>query len=205
VSEIYQQIADMVAAARRTQCSFDGCSSPRRVRHLCENHYASLRRKGVSFSGQPFVKPAPPHLFIVDLMDQPPTKDCVVWPFTSTGGYGTITFKAKIYRAHKIVCEQVNGPKPGPKMEAAHECGNSLCCNPGHLSWKTHADNIADKVAHGTALFGERHHQSRLTEQQVIEIRDLRGKVTRKEIAKLYGVGRATVDNVIDRATWTHI
>lgn len=30
-------------------------------------------------------------------------------------------------------------------LDAAHMCDVSLCCNPEHLKWKTHADNISDQ------------------------------------------------------------
>jgi hypothetical protein len=30
-------------------------------------------------------------------------------------------------------------------LEAAHECDNSMCCNPAHLSWQTHTDNVREQ------------------------------------------------------------
>lgn len=30
-------------------------------------------------------------------------------------------------------------------MDASHTCDVSLCCNPEHLEWKSHAENIAEQ------------------------------------------------------------
>lgn len=203
--EVYHQVKEMVLAFREPRCAIEGCSSPRQVRHLCENHYASLRRSGASFNGLPFIKPTASHLFIVDLMDAPSTDQCVMWPFSQTEGYGHFGFKSTTYRVHRIICFAANGRPPSEAHEAAHDCGTSLCCNPKHLVWKTHQENISDKERHGTLPLGEKHHQAKLSGPQVAEIRSLRGKVSRRELAVRYGVGRSTIDNVIDQTTWRHL
>lgn len=202
---ILRQVADMVDAHRAAVCSVEGCLRPREVRTFCEMHYARLRRAGERFQSQGFVKPAKPHEFLVDLFRSEWPVECVTWPFSSTGGYGHFRFKNKNYRSAVVVCEAVHGAKPSPKMHAAHDCGNSICCNPAHIQWKTPKDNIADKAVHGTTLAGERHHQCKLSEEQVVEIRGLRNRVSRRAIAERFGVGRSTIDNIIDRTTWRHI
>lgn len=203
--EVYHQIKEMVLAFREPMCAIEGCSGQREVRHLCENHYAKLKRAGVSFVGMPFIKPSASHHFLVDLLSSPQNNECVLWPLSQTEGYGHLGYKSKTYRVHVLVCEAVHGPKPMASLHAAHECGNSLCCNPRHLSWKTAFENAQDKLRHGTAMRGVRHHQAKLTEDDVLAIRSLRGKVTRKNIALQFGIGRATVDNVIDKTTWKHL
>lgn len=55
-------------------------------------------------------------------------------------------------------------------------------------------------------LQGEKHHQARLTADQVREIRrQSRAGVTRKELAQRYGVAVPTIDSIIYRQTWRHL
>jgi len=50
---------------------------------------------------------------------------------------------------------------------------------------------------------GEKVAKSKLTEQDVREIRALEGTMTLKGIAKLYGVGFQQVSNIIRRKNWS--
>lgn len=103
-----------------------------------------------------------------------------------------------------MVCEAVHGPAPSPHHEAAHTCGrgSSGCINPNHLRWATPTENQADKIEHGTSNRGERCAASRLTEDDVIEIRRLKGKMTQKEIAEIFGVNYITVGDIHNSRTW---
>lgn len=47
--------------------------------------------------------------------------DCLIWPFSKIDtGYGQLGYLGKIHKAHRFMCEQVNGPPPSPTLEAAH-------------------------------------------------------------------------------------
>lgn len=184
-------------------CSVERCDNPIKSKGLCSSHYNKLARYGDVTGGSKTANGERVRWLQSALRAE--TDECVFWPFKPThDGYAVFKLKNRTIKAHQFSCEYANGPRPDG-LEASHECGKSLCCNPRHLNWKTHAENIADKRKHGTALIGERHHQARLTEAQVLEIRSLRGEVSRKALASKYGVGRATIDNIVDRATWTHI
>jgi hypothetical protein len=102
-----------------------------------------------------------------------------------------------------------NGEPPTEKHHAAHSCGNGHlgCCNGAHLSWKTSKQNIADKNIHGTALLGERHHQAKLSNVQVIEIRRLlnEGSLTHRQIAELYAVGKAQISCIKTGREWSSV
>lgn len=62
-------------------------------------------------------------------------------------GYGL--FGKKYRLAHRIACEQDHGPPPFEGAEEAHSCDNPPCCNGAHLSWKTHAENVAEQFQRG--------------------------------------------------------
>jgi hypothetical protein len=126
---------------------------------------------------------------------------CLIWPFRlfpngypllgCTGAGGKL--QPFLY-GHRYMCELVNGPAPAGH-EAAHSCNNRSCVNPRHLSWKTRAGNQADRIIAGT-----NHRPGRkLTPKQLAEVRALKGKMTQREIAKLYGVTFQSVSIVHQR------
>lgn len=201
---VSQRIIDFVREWENDGCSVEGCEKPKKARSYCEMHYARARKSGELKTGGPHLKSSKLHKRFTEIAASD-TDDCIVWEGPSTDGYGHLGFKSKTYRVHVLACEVANGPRPAPYLHAAHNCGNSTCCNPRHMSWKTAVENEKDKRQHGTALRGVRHHQAKLTEDDVLAIRSLRGKVTRNNIARQFGIGRATVDNVIDKATWKHL
>lgn len=128
---------------------------------------------------------------------------CILWPYSvGSHGYGDFRKNSKHFLAHRYVCEQAHGPAPA-KHDAAHSCGNKLCVNPQHLSWKCRAENLADKIMHGTHVFGEAHPDAVLSEKQVSLIRN--SKVKGAELAKKLGVHPNTIYAVRKRRSWKHI
>lgn len=93
-------------------------------------------------------------------------------------------------------------------MCCLHKCDNRACVNPDHLFLGTHADNMADKTAKGRArgARGEHHYRSRLTENDVREIRRLASSgIYQKDIARRYSIRQGTVWAAISRKTWKHV
>jgi hypothetical protein len=92
-----------------------------------------------------------------------------------------------------------------------HKCDNPSCVNPNHLSLGTNKDNTKDMMNknRGTKQFenGEKHSQSKLTEIQVLEIRELypKSNLTQKEFAKNYNVDASLISIIVNRKRWTHI
>ena len=133
--------------------------------------------------------------------------DCQIWPFAKTGkGYGKIVIARRWIGPHVWVCTRVNGDPQQPGLEAAHSCGVRLCCNPKHIRWATPKDNAKDKIAHGTASYGEAHRGAKLTEADVVEIRRREAAgANRKVSAKDFGVAVATIEDIAHRRTWKHL
>ena len=69
-----------------------------------------------------------------------------------------------------------------------------------NLQWGTKQQNQLDRSIHGTGNHGARNGQSKLTEQEVCQIRQMNG--TLEEIAKVFGVSSATVSLIRRRKTW---
>lgn len=103
---------------------------------------------------------------------------------------------------HSLVLDAFAGPKPDGCI-CLHGAGGRLDNRPENLRYGTHADNGADMVRDGNSLQGEKHHQAKLTEAQVIAIRaDRRGE---RRLARLYGVSRGTIGFIKQRKTWRHL
>lgn len=133
--------------------------------------------------------------------------ECLLWPFGHNGaGYARLALPGRGY-VHRLLCEAVHGPAPSGKHEAAHICGRGAegCVNKRHLTWKTHKENMADQLVHGTRAFGEKNGNAVLTEQDILAIRSLSGKALHREIAAQFGVARGTVSDIIGRRRWGHL
>ena len=108
--------------------------------------------------------------------------------------------------AHRMALEAVC-PPPGPGYQAAHgPCHNRACVNPDHLTWKTVAENSADRHRDGTVNHGEVNGQAKLTAEDVLAIRsERRAGVPRKALASMFNVTPGNITHIVQRRTWTHI
>lgn len=131
--------------------------------------------------------------------------DCLIWPYTRDAkGYGRMKVDGRMALVSRRVCEEANGTPPTPSHEAAHSCGNGKfgCVTKRHLSWKTRAENCADKIIHGTHDRGERNSQAKITESQAREILALKGRGTQRSIAERFGIARRTVTQIQSGKRW---
>lgn len=56
----------------------------------------------------------------------------------------------RVVGVHRLVCSAFHGAPPSDLPEARHLNGNPADNAPGNLRWGTHADNMRDRLAHGT-------------------------------------------------------
>lgn len=133
-------------------------------------------------------------------------RDCLIWPFRRTKrGYGVLKHRGIETTASRRMCELVYGPAPAPEYDAAHFCGNGHlgCVAPNHLRWATKSENAADKLVHGTAIYGEAHAFSHISEEQAKAIYvDPR---THEVIAEQYGCAPSTVGAIKAGRNWRHV
>lgn len=145
--------------------------------------------------------------WVESLLAGPATEACIEWPFSKRAtGYGQIFYCGKRTTSNRLICEMANGPAPFEGAHAAHECGNRSCCNPGHIVWKSPKENAADKSRHGTQPHGEQAYNHKLTEDDVVGIRDLCKKgLTLSEVGQLYGIAFQSVSDIKLRKMWKHV
>jgi predicted XRE-type DNA-binding protein len=184
-------------------CAAPGCTRPaRQYKRWCSKHEARFLSHGDPLAGR--VENGAPLRWLTEHVAHQ-GDDCLIWPFAkSANGYGSIVFRGKRGSAHRAICILTHGEPPSPKHVAAHSCGRGHmgCVNPRHLSWKTNAENMADKKAHGTEKLGSQRATSRLTEEKVREIRSLLGSMSQSKVAARFGVARTTVADIARKRCW---
>lgn len=104
---------------------------------------------------------------------------------------------------HRLVLEVFVGQCPDG-MEACHfPDRNPANCRLGNLRWDTKQANATDRVAHQTDPRGERNPRAVLTAAAAAEIRTrVAAGEKRRGLAAEFGVGRTSIDNVVNQATW---
>ena len=116
------------------------------------------------------------------------------------GGYGRVMVNRKRYRLHVYVLMQATGYRP-EGMHALHSCDNPRCINPSHLRWGTHSENMCDRNQRGRTRggsnAGERNGNSKLSDQQTLEIKALAGSTSQTAIAERFGVSKSLINKII--------
>lgn len=109
------------------------------------------------------------------------------------------------FMVHHLVLLAWVGPRP-EGMDAAHNDGNKLNNDVANLRYDTRKGNLSDRAIHGTLLNGSRSRLAKLTEADVIEIRQLRaGGMTLQAIGDRFGTDFSNIGHIVSRKTWKHI
>ena len=186
-------------------CSIEGCGRPFLARTWCSRHYTQWQKHGDPLARVLAERGAPLAWIEAHLHHQ--GDECLLWPFKARygNGYPAVWFRGKLTGAHRVMCIMAHGEPPFEGAEAAHSCGQGrqACMHQGHLRWATQAENLADRIAHGTTGVGEKNAQARLTWEQV---RIIRQRAANGEfhgvIANDYGVNRSSVSQIVRGVTW---
>lgn len=137
-------------------------------------------------------------------------KGCWEWTGSRPSGrYGHFSpSEGKAVKAHRWIYEAVMGIKIPDGLVVRHICDNPPCVNPEHLTIGTVTDNNRDRDRRGRGADrkGEKHPLSKLTAEDVLEIRKLNllGR-THKELAEEFKIGRGQIGKIVRRENWSHI
>lgn len=97
-------------------------------------------------------------------------------------------------------------PNPRNLCEVNHIDNNPLNNEISNLEWVTHSENMRHAVKHDRMYKpkGELHNMHKLTEEQVLQIREMEG-LTHKQIADGYNVSRACIKAIKTGRSWKHL
>ena len=130
---------------------------------------------------------------------------CWIW-LGAGDRYGYIVVEGKVWLAHRfsyiLHCDEIPIGE-----QVLHSCDNGLCVNPNHLFLGSQQDNMDDKVAKDRQAKGSNVGTSKLTNDEVLEIRRLceEGQMLQYEIAEMFNVDPKTITNIKLRRQWRHI
>jgi hypothetical protein len=185
------------------ECAIAGCGNRAIARGWCPKHYQRWRGHG-----------SPTFETAYDLsveerfwrrVDR--SRSCWIWKGGVRGdGYGAFSAGLRQVAAHRFSYELVHGEIP-EGMVVMHSCDVPTCVNPAHLRLATPAENAADSARKARRPRGSRQHAAKLTEGQVLGLRDryAAGGVTQAQLAAEYGISHALVSNIVTRKAWKYI
>ncbi len=134
----------------------------------------------------------------------------VMRPSTSRTGYPQLNLyrdgKVKHFYVHRLVAEAFIGPIPDG-YEVNHKDGSKTNANADNLEIVTARQNIRHAIEMGLipSMRGEQGPRAKLKEQQVREIRRLKGRARVKDVAATYGVSPRSVYLIWQGVTWRHV
>lgn len=136
---------------------------------------------------------------------------CLEWQLGRFNtGYGRFRYKGKQVATHRLAYELFHERPIAEGMHILHSCDNQKCVKPEHLREGTNQDNSDDKVSRNRQirLKGESHGKSKLTETQVLEIREKYSTLDNCSQTALgieYGVHNTTISDIIRKKRWNHL
>jgi len=138
------------------------------------------------------------------------TKELILKQTILKIGYLSVRFsfnsKTKGIYIHRLVAMAFI-PNPENKAQVNHKDGNKLNNAIYNLEWVTHQENSIH--AYDTGLNyspkGEKHYKSKLTENQVLEIRKDCKEKSLIFLAKKYNVHPATISDIKQNRKWKHL
>lgn len=152
----------------------------------------------------------------MDIMDMFPSRvmpepnsGCWIWTGAIGSGrnsYGHLKRDGRTIMMHRFSYELSHGPIPAG-LFVLHKCDLKTCVNPCHLEVGSNQKNVQDAYSRGLHVvrIGEECTFSKMTEEQVAEIRAVKGRMRRgqqSEMAERFGVCCSAIRHVRTGRNW---
>jgi hypothetical protein len=134
-------------------------------------------------------------------------KCCWEWTAGLRDGYGQFYANDEDISAHRFSFQLHHNRLIQEGLCIMHICDNRKCVNPNHLSEGTLHENNTDRMNKGRSAVGEKQGLSKLTEAQVLEIREKysQGVSSHRKLGQEYEVSHTVIRRIIQYHTWAHI
>lgn len=121
---------------------------------------------------------------------------CWLWKASSNNqGYGQFRIDGTMRLAHRVAFFLLFGR--WPKNILRHSCDTPLCVRGSHLIEGTQKQNMVDAVERCQIARGERLPQTKLSPNQIRDIRALRtSDLSQSKIAKMFNVAQPTISKI---------
>lgn len=107
--------------------------------------------------------------------------------------------------AHRYIYEACFGELP-ENIDVMHSCDNRVCVTLQHLSPGTRQANMTDAANKGRVAKGESHHQGKLNDKAIREIRRrCKSGESQTIVAHDYGVHQVVISNIMLGHIWVHV
>ena len=123
-------------------------------------------------------------------------------------GKGYLRFDAQTengkrhFFVHRLVAT-LYVPNPEGKPQVNHIDGNKKNNNAENLEWVTNRENRQHAVKNKLHVYGELCPWSKLSQSDVLYIRN-RPNISRKELAKIFGVSAHTISDIRNGRSWNY-
>ena len=122
-------------------------------------------------------------------------------------GYARVHLRAqerqKKAMVHQLVAEAFIGQRPTKQHQINHKNGNKLDNTVANLEWVTAKENTAHRSRVLKLGCGERHYKSKLTANDVQNIRaQYASGALQSDLAEQYGVRANNISFIVRRITW---
>lgn len=187
-------------------CCIKDCEKTVLAKGMCAMHYKRLKLYGDPT--KTMIKQL--HgLTVAERFDAYVQKGIGCWLWTGSrdaNGYGRLNIKNKPVLAHRLSWS-IHRHEIGPEQHVLHRCDNPQCVRPEHLFLGDQVENNADKMAKKRHRYGVSHGAdhggSKLTDEQVREIRASVGPS--RIIAEQFGISRRQVRDIRALKVWKHL
>jgi hypothetical protein len=191
-------------------CQADDCTEAPHAHSLCGVHYMRMKRYGDA-------NHVPDKVRWRDsgdaLIERCKTADDALGPGECWEWTGALDPKGYGHKkrhgtnvASRVVWIEVFGPI-SDGLEVCHHCDNPPCVRPSHLFLGTYKDNAQDMLRKGREYreYGDRHHNIKLTDAQVAEIRALGAttSLSHRAIGEMFGVTNSHIGKILRRQART--